>query len=176
MRIRGEETLKQFSREELEDMVIDMSKRWLAHDGIWFLCTEKARGIEEAVERDGEAWDGFARAEAVRIMKLHKIPAGGGLPALEKALILRAYSFLNTIEVVESSENKLVFKMVTCRVQGIRRSKGLATFNCKPVGVLEFNSFAKTVDPRINTRCLTCRPDPEVDDDDLNCMWEFTID
>ena len=171
----GKETLKQFTKEELEEIVIDMSKRWLAHDGIWFLCTEKAKGIKEAVERDGEAWDGFAKSEAARIMKLHNLPPDGGLPVLEKALVLRANSFLNTTEIVESSANKLVFKMVTCRVQGIRKRKGLAAFECKPVGVLEFNSFAKAIDPRINARCLVCRPDAEVDDDELNCMWEFTI-
>ncbi|MCL2766917.1 MAG: DUF6125 family protein [Peptococcaceae bacterium] len=175
MRISGKDIVKQFTKEELEELVIDMSKRWLAHDGIWFLSTENARGLKEAIERDGEAWDGFAKAEASRIMKLHNIPKGGGLPALEKALTLRAYSFLNTIEVVESSESRLVFKMVSCRVQGVRRFKGLPTFECKPVGMLEFNSFAITVDPRIKTRCLVCRPDPEVDDDELNCMWEFTI-
>jgi hypothetical protein len=175
VKLQGRELLEPFSKEELMDMVIDMSKRWLAHDGIWFQCTESKRGMAEAVELDGEAWDKFARAEAVRIMKLHNIPPGGGLPALEKALKLRGYSFLNTIEVVESNEDRLVFKMVTCRVQAVRKRKGLPDFNCKPVGILEYNSFAEAVDPRIKTKCLVCRPDKEVDPENLNCMWEFTI-
>jgi len=156
-------------------MVVDFAKRWLAHDGIWFQCTEKARGLEEAVLRDGEAWDGFAKSETRRIMKLHNIPHGGGLPALKEVLRLRAYSFLNTFEIEEPSENKLVFKMVTCRVQSIRRNKGMDTFECKPVGLLEYQSIVDVLDPRIKLRCLACRPDPQVDDDELNCMWEFTI-
>ena len=175
MRYNGEDTLKEFSREELEKLVIDFAKRWLAHDGIWFQCTERARGMEEAIERDGEAWDGFAKSETRRIMKLHNIPYGGGLPALKEVLRLRAYSFLNTFEIEEPDENTLTFKMVSCRVQATRLGKGMPAFTCKPVGLLEYNSIISVLDPRIKLRCLVCRPDREVDDKELNCMWEFTI-
>ncbi|WP_369730633.1 DUF6125 family protein [Anaeromyxobacter sp. Fw109-5] len=33
--------------------------------------------------------------------------------------------------------------------------------------------FARTVDPRIRTRCLACPPDDHPDE--LWCAWEFTI-
>ena len=174
MQLKGEETLRQLDKEELVALVADMAKRWLAHDGIWFLCVENKRGLDEAIELDGQAWERFAAAEAVRIMKVHNVPANGGLPALEQALKLRAYSFINTIEIVESSPEKLVFKMVTCRVQAARRRKGLPNFDCKPVGIIEYNSFAKTIDPRIQVRCVACHPD-DIPIDEYNCIWEFTI-
>ncbi|OPX87587.1 MAG: hypothetical protein A4E52_01356 [Pelotomaculum sp. PtaB.Bin013] len=174
MELDGLKTLESFSKEELIALVQDMSKRWLAHDGVWFQCVENKYGMEEAVEMDAQAWDRFAQIEATRIMKLHKIPPDGGLPALVKALELRQYSFLNVKEVVELSDNKLIFRMTTCRVQATRKWKEMPAFPCKPVGILEYTSFARTIDPRIKTRCLTCHPDNN-HADEYNCEWEFTI-
>ena len=176
MRYIGEETVKSFTKEELEKLVLDVSKRWLAHDGIWFQCTERARGMEEAIQRDGEAWDGFSKSETRRIMRLYNIPPGGGFEALKKVLRLRAYSFLNTISIEEPDENTLIYTMVTCRVQATRISKGLPAFECKSVGILEMEGIISVLDPRLKVRCLVCRPDPGVDDKELNCRWEFTLE
>jgi hypothetical protein len=58
-------------------------------------------------------------------------------------------------------------------VQEARRRKGLADFPCKSVGMVEFATFARTVDSRIRTQCLHCPP--EVDANQY-CGWEFTLD
>lgn len=174
MKTDGLKTLEQLTKEELIALAQDMCKRWLAHDGVWFQCVENKYGMEEAVEMDGEAWARFSRTEASRIMKLHNIPANGGLPALVKALRFRQYSFINETEVVELSENKLIYRMVTCRVQSVRNWKGLPSFPCKQVGILEYSNFAETVDSRIKTRCLACHPD-EIPGREYDCAWEFTI-
>jgi len=65
-----------------------------------------------------------------------------------------------------------VFTMRECRVQTARRRKGLPDFPCKSVGIVEYTVFAKTVDPRIETRCITCPPDVT---GGLACSWEFTL-
>jgi hypothetical protein len=63
--------------------------------------------------------------------------------------------------------------MDVCRVQETRRRKGLADFPCKSVGIVEFETFARTVDPRLSTTCVHCPPDaPE----GKYCAWEFCID
>ena len=49
--------------------------------------------------------------------------------------------------------------MDVCRVQEARRRKGLADFPGKSVGIIEFETFAATIDPRIRTTCLQCPPD-----------------
>jgi hypothetical protein len=77
-------------------------------------------------------------------------------------------------EVLEESENRWVFRMNKCRVQDARKRQGLSDFPCKPVGIIEYSFFAKTVDPRIKTKCLVCPPDPHPED--IWCAWEFTID
>src|SRR5512146_662999 len=71
------------------------AKNWLAHDGSWFLAAEERHGMGAAIEMDAASWRRFAEAEARRILEAFSIPRGGGLDALEKALLLRMYSFIN---------------------------------------------------------------------------------
>ena len=149
------------------------AKNWLAHDGSWFLAVEKRLGIDVAIELDTDSWELFAAAEARRIMEAFSIPKGGGLAALERALALRMYSFVNPYHFERSEDGTtLRFFMDACRVQETRRRKGLADFPCAPVGQVEFATFARTVDPRIETACLHCPPDPAAQG---HCGWEFRI-
>jgi SAM-dependent methyltransferase len=149
------------------------AKNWLAHDGCWFLAAEERYGIETAIELDAASWRRFAAAEARRIMEAFSIPRGGGLDALEQALAYRMYSFVNPSRVERSPEGDVLrFFMETCRVQQTRRRKGLADFPCRSVGLVEFETFARTVDARITTTCLWCPPDPGADG---HCGWEFRL-
>lgn len=149
------------------------AKSWLAHDGCWFLAAEERHGMDAAIELDTASWRRFAAAEARRIMDAFAIPAGGGLDALARALSYRMYSFVNPSRVERSPEGDVLrFYMEACRVQQTRRRKGLPDFPCRSVGEVEFDTFARTVDPRITTRCLSCPPDPGADG---HCAWEFRI-
>lgn len=161
------------NREGLLRALEMFAKNWLAHDGCWFLAAEERFGMETAIDLDLRSWARFAAAEARRIMATFDIQAGGGLPALERALSLRLYSMIN-LQRVEWSEDRqcLRFFMDLCRVQEARRRKGLADFPCGSVGMVEFETFARTVDPRIHTTCLHCPPNaPEGN----YCGWEFRI-
>ncbi len=162
------------TREELLRALEMFAKNWLAHDGCWFLAAEERLGMGTAMELDTHAWERFAVTEANRIMATFNIPPDGGLAALEKALGLRQYALINTQRVEWSKDGKhLRFFMDVCRVQEVRRRKGLADFPCKSVGTVEFTMFARTVDPKIHTRCLHCPPDSV---EDQYCGWEFSLD
>ncbi len=154
-------------------LIEDLAKRWLAHDGLWFQAVEKEYGMNAAINIDAAAWEKFSALEAERIIKLLKLPRDGGIPALKKALGLRLYAFVNKQEAVEEGENRIVFRMLDCRVQSARKRKNLPDFPCKPVGMVEYSSFARTIDPRIKTRCITCPPDKHPDE--YYCAWEFWI-
>ncbi len=149
------------------------AKNWLAHDGSWFLAAEKRLGIEAAIELDAASWELFAAAEARRIMEVFSIPREGGLVALENALGFRMYSFINPYHFERSDDGTtLRFFMDGCRVQQTRHRKGLPDFPCAPVGLVEFSTFARAVDPRIETTCIHCPPDPAAAG---HCGWEFRI-
>lgn len=165
--------LTDLSREDLIKLLKVYSKNWLAHDGCWFLVMEEKFGLDTAMELDARAWERFAVAEAKRIVKEFEIPKDGGLQSLEKAFRYRLYSVINKQKIEWINEKTMRFKMIECRVQKLRRQKELPDFPCKSVGEVEFSQFAKTVDPRIETKCITCPPD-EVKD--FYCGWEFTID
>jgi Family of unknown function (DUF6125) len=66
------------------------------------------------------------------------------------------YSLVNR-QHSEWRNGRLRFYMDICRVQEARRRKGLPDFPCKTVGIVEFSSFARAIDPRISTACLHCR-------------------
>jgi len=169
----GLKRLEAMSREELVRVAIDDAKNWLAHDGLWFQAVEAAHGMEAAIAADREAWRHFTVIEAKRIMERLGMKPGGGVPALVEALQHRLYARLNLQECVEVTERRAVFRMVDCRVQSSRRRKGLPDFPCKAVGLVEYAEFARTIDPRIATRCVACPPDPHPDG--FWCAWEFTI-
>ena len=165
--------IKDLSKEELLELLKDASKNWLAHDGLWFQAVEKELGMDMAIELDRRAWEKFTVIEAKRIMKRLGIEPGGGIPALIQALKFRLYANINVQEITEQSPTHCIFNMNKCRVQDARKRKGLPDFPCKPVGIVEYSYFAKTIDPRIETECLICPPDPHPPN--IICSWKFTL-
>jgi hypothetical protein len=161
------------NKKELTELLTDAAKNWLAHDGLWFRAVEEKFGMKAALDLDKRAWEKFTEIEAKRIMKRLNMSSGGGISALIQALKFRLYAFINVQEVLEVSETRCVFRMNRCRVQEARQRQGLPDFPCKSVGIVEYSGFAKTIDPRIQTRCLMCPPDPHP----INvwCAWEFFI-
>jgi hypothetical protein len=80
---------------------------------------------------------------------------------------------LNEDEVIVENEKTLKYRVKTCRVQSARRAKGLRDFPCKPVGLVEYDLFAKTIDGRFATEALSCPPD--ISDPACSCFWKFTL-
>jgi len=170
----GIQLLSELSKEDLIRILLDDAKNWLAHDGLWFQAVEKRYGIEVAIDADQEAWKYFTVIEAKRIMERLGLKPGGGIPALVECLKHRLYARLNLQDVIEQSDERVVFRMLDCRVQSARRRKGLEDFPCREVGIVEYSEFARAVDSRIRTRCIACPPDrhPET----FWCAWEFIIE
>jgi len=160
---------------ELRAALEDASKLWLAHDGLWFQQFEKRHGMEEAIEADKAAWNVFTKLEAKRIMARLGMKPGGGLDALGEAFRHRLYSNINVQRIERTADGrKLRLTMEKCRVQEARRRKGMDDFPCKPVGIIEYTEFAKTIDPRAKTTCKFCPPDELPDD--AYCRWEFELE
>lgn len=164
--------LNSLSKEELIELIEVYAKNWLALDGVWFQSIETKCGMEEAVYHDANAWERFTVIEARRIKEFLKLPTQAGLIGLAKALPLRFYGSINEYELI-FKDQKIIFRNIDCRVQTARKRKGMMYHPCKPVGIVEYRGFAKTIDDRIECRCLSCFPD--VNDDTACCVWEFSI-
>lgn len=162
-----------FTRYELEKLIVTHAKNWLAHDGCWFLAVEERFDLKTAIELDKKSWERFSAIEARRIMEDFNIERGGGLISLEKALKYRLYAFINLQKIEWSNKGSLIYTMQECRVQQARERKKLPLFPCKEVGLIEYTIFAKTIDERIQTICIACPPDELKGD--YHCKWEFFI-
>ena len=166
------ETLSQFSKDQLIELIEIYSKNWLAMDGVWFQSIERKLGMDEAMYHDGEAWKRFTVIEAKRIKEFLKLPDNSGIEGLEKALKLRFYANINE-DKIEIDGNTLTYTSVNCRVQRARERKGMPFHPCKSVGIIEYTEFAKTIDSRFTCECVSCYPD--ITDDECCCKWKFTL-
>ncbi|MDD5313080.1 MAG: DUF6125 family protein [Dehalococcoidia bacterium] len=155
---------------QLIKLIDAVSANWLAADGIWFQAVEAREEMSTAKRCNDTCWTRFSPLEAHSIMSFLRLPSNGGLEALETALNFRLYSRINR-QSLEHEKGNLVFKMVNCRVQDARKRKGLEDYPCKSAGVVEYSSFARTIDPRIRTECIACPPDGHPDD--WFCAWRF---
>lgn len=168
-----EESIEQLEKEKLLQLTKIFAKNWLAHDGCWFLAIEESQSMDIAIKMDTEAWRRFTVIEAKRLIDFLELGNDSGVDGLAKALNFRLYSALNEDKVEILSDTKLRYYVKTCRVQHARESKGMPLFPCKSVGIVEYSLFAKTIDSRFITNCLSCPP--ERNDTDFYCIWEFEL-
>lgn len=166
------DAIKALSREQLLELLDMDAKNWVAIDGVWFQSVERKFGMDEAIFHDEEAWKRYTVLEAKRVKQFLNLPEKAGLDGLEKALPFRINNRNDECEIIRE-ENKLIFRVVNCRVQTARGCKGMLFHPCKSVAEFEYSGFAKTIDERIECRCLSCFP--EVNDATCACSWEFTI-
>lgn len=171
--MKDAEKINDLSKEELLEMNKIYAKNWLAHDGSWFLSIEEKYGMDMAIEMDREAWRKFTVIEAKRIIEFLELGKDSGIEGLKKALAFRLYAALNEDEIVVENESTLVYRVKTCRVQDARTRKGLPSFPCKSVGIVEYSLFAKTIDERFETEVESCHPD--ISNPEYHCIWKFTL-
>jgi hypothetical protein len=161
-------------QEDVLQALTDAAKNWLAMDGLWFQAVEQACGMDTALALDRHVWQQFAVIEARRIKERLALPEKGGLDALEIAFKNRLVSLINKLEILHPDEKILIVTLKTCRVQAARKRKGMPQFACRTVGLVEFPVFARTIDARIVTTCLSCPP--ETLPGTPYCSWKFTLE
>jgi len=167
-------SIKDLNKEELFSLLQIYAKNWLAHDGCWFLSIEEKHGIKEAIDIDREAWRKFTVVEAKRLIDFLELGENSGIEGLAKSLKFRLYSTINEDKIEIIDDKTLIYYVKTCRVQSARRKKGLNDFPCDSVGIVEYSLFAKTIDYRFNTECLSCPPN--INDSNYYCNWKFTLE
>lgn len=158
-------------QQKLEDVRDACAANWLANDGIWFQAVENKYGMYDAKRCNDSAWGQFSPFEALTIKSLLDLPEEPGLEGLKKALNYRLYAYINEQAICQEDANSFVFKMIDCRVQSARKRKGLNDYPCKSAGIVEYRTFAETIDKRIKTECIACPPDEHPDD--WYCAWKF---
>ena len=163
----------------MEDNQLDQLKEsvainWLANDGVWFQSVEFTEGMIAAKACNDAAWSHFSPYEAIRIKKIIGLGEFPGLDGLKKAFEFRLYADVNKQSVANETDHSFDFYMNECRVQIARKRKGLDDYPCKSAGIIEYTTFAETIDKRIKTRIIGCPPDKHPEE--WFCGWHFYID
>ncbi len=165
--------LSELGADKLAKLLEAMAVNWLALDGVWFQAVESRAGMAAAKAVNDGCWASFSPLEAERIKALKDLPDEGGLQALAASFFHRMYGVINEQKVFFEPDGALVMQMTKCRVQNARQRKGLPDYPCKSAGVVEYSTFATTLDKRIECECIACPPDPHPSD--YFCAWRFRI-
>lgn len=173
-KLTGRELYESYTKEQLIDLLMADSRNIVAMDGVWFQSVERELGMDAAMHHDEEAWKRYTVTEARRIKKFLGLGDEPGLEGLMEALPLRMVDRANETSC-EIIGDKLIYKIVTCRVQEARSKKGMPLHPCKSAALYEYGYFAKEIDPRIEMRCVSCYPDLTDEGAGCSCMWEFYI-
>ena len=168
------EPLLKLPEESLLSLKEKIAANWLANDGIWFQAIEFTEGMQEAKLCNDACWASFSPFEAWFIKQLLQLPENPGLEGLKKALPFRLYAAINIQSIEDETSDSIIFRMNDCRVQSARKRKGLDDYPCKSAGVVEYTTFAESIDSRITTECIGCPPDDHPEE--WYCAWRFTID
>jgi hypothetical protein len=164
--------LMNMEKEKLLGLIDALSVNWLANDGLWFQAVENSHDMYTGKRCNDTCWTRYSPVEAAMIKSFLQLPEQSGLEGLEQALRFRLYARINE-QASQRSDDGLVFRMVKCRVQEARKRKGLPDYPCKSAGVVEYQTFASTVDSRIKTECIACPPDDHPES--WACAWRFYI-
>ncbi len=165
--------LQRMPRDRLLELLDAVAVNWLANDGVWFQAVEFARGMTDAKRCNDSCWAHFSPFEAWSIKRFLSLPEQPGLAGLRQALQFRLYARINTQSFVAEGSNSLILHMNDCRVQSARERKGLQDYPCKSGGTVEYTYFARAIDPRIRTECLSCPPDEHPAE--WYCAWRFIL-
>ncbi len=165
--------LAQMEDEKLNDLMGAVAKNWLVNDGVWFQGVEFDRGMNDAKRCNDSCWAQFSPYEAFAVKKFLRLDNDCGLEGLKKALNFRMYSVINRQSIIDEDPDSFVFQMNDCRVQSARKRKNLDDYPCKSGGLIEYESFARSIDKRIKTQCIGCPPDNHPDE--WFCAWRFSI-
>jgi hypothetical protein len=159
-------------KEKLISLINALSANWLTNDGIWFRAVEDDHDMYTSKRCNDTCWTRYSPVEASIIKSFLHLPQQSGLDGLEQALKFRLYANINE-QTIERVGNELVLRMVKCLVQKTRGRQGLPDYPCKSAGMVEFDTFARTIDPRIKTDCISCPPDEHLKE--WVCAWRFCI-
>lgn len=168
------EPLLNIPKDKLVELIKILGLNWLAGDGIWFQAVESHHGMFDAKRCNDSCWAWFAPFEAWSIKRLLNLPEHPGLAGLKTAFTMRLYAGINVQSMIDEGPSSLLFQMNECRVQAARNSKGLDDYPCKSAGLVEYKTFAQTIDSRIKTECVGCPPDEHPQQ--WSCAWRFTIE
>jgi hypothetical protein len=149
------------------------SRTMFTIDGLWFQAVEEKFGFEAAFKLNQVVWAKGSFIHGRRLLKKLNLE---GNPPLEKIIGMVSADPMSCVhrpQVTTLTDTTLVLRFIDCPIQVARIKAGRGVYNGKPGCGLYYDAFAKLIDPRIETTCLACAPNP--DNPEYWCEWQFRI-
>ncbi|MCS7130924.1 MAG: DUF6125 family protein [Archaeoglobaceae archaeon] len=163
--------LKNFSTDQLIDLLFLQVRNIWRVDGLYFLGIEEKFGTAPATEIDANCWISLAKIEAKELKKIFGLDKVESIKDLLELLSNTSWALYQTKKEIEISENSGIFRVVSCKIQEARLKKGLQIFPCKRVRFGYLKSFAEELNENFEVICKTCPPDKKPEN--CWCEWEF---
>jgi hypothetical protein len=140
-------------------------------DSFWYLKVAEQFDEPTADRLNEKVWGRITAMAAKNLVKRFAIEERG-LKGFVRALRYWPWCILVDYHIDESPEEVMI-SVPSCPTQDARTRRGLKEYDCREMHRLEFNSFAKEIDPRIETCCLFAPPEPRREG--AVCKWRFHV-
>ena len=128
---------------------------------------------EAAFDLNQRVWKRGAFIHGKRLLKNMKVKGNTPLEALEAMILADPIMSFRRTQVTTLTDSRLVIRTLNCPPAEARYRDGRGVFNGVPGCTLLLATYAGLIDPRIQTKCVCCTPNPE--NPEYWCEWEFTL-
>ena len=163
------EAFEAMSKPQLIELLRLYARLLLTVDGLWFMGTEKVKGVDDAIKFDKEVWRQFGALEANRMKKFVGMDSIKTVEDVCK-IVLLSPMWVSMGPKAEIQNGRCFLSVTNCHTQKARIRQGLGEFACKSVGAAYFEGFAPALNPNLKYRCVFCPPDQHLENE--WCKWE----
>jgi hypothetical protein len=171
--VKDRQMLVSMPAEKLLDYLFLQIRNLWRVDGLYFLGIEKKFGTEAATKIDARVWEAMASIEAKSLQRMFQAGENPDLSVIIELLRKSSWALDQPFKTIETGARHTVLGVDRCRTQEARLGKELAEFPCKRVRFSYLKNFVKTLNPKIEVKCLVCPPDKHPKDS--WCKWEFKL-